>query len=46
MRDGLARTEDYEPWAYPKKALFDPIGAKSAVMETDTHGIWVGWSYL
>lgn len=37
---------DAEYWAYPKKALFDPIGAKSAVLETDSSGNWVGSSYL
>jgi len=101
MRDGLASTEDYEPWGsvpqmlwgapdaaawaarhpaeaapgtrwrylsatanllaavdrgrfatdaaywqYPRTALFDPIGAKSATLETDTSGTWVGSSYL
>ena len=38
--------DDASYWDYPRKALFDPIGAKSAVMETDTHGTWVGSSYL
>ncbi len=33
-------------WAYPYRALFDPIGARSAVLETDTAGNWVGSSYL
>ena len=33
-------------WAYPREALFAPIGAHSAVMETDNHGNWVGSSYL
>lgn len=37
---------DAEYWTYPRKALFDPIGAKSAVLETDTAGNWVGSSYL
>lgn len=37
---------DAEYWAYPRKALFDPIGARTAVMETDTAGNWVGSSYL
>ncbi len=37
---------DAEYWAYPAKALFDPIGAHSAVLETDTAGNWVGSSYL
>lgn len=33
-------------WAYPSKALFNPIGATTAVLETDTSGNWVGSSYL
>lgn len=37
---------DAEYWAYPSRALFEPIGAKSAVLETDTDGNWVGSSYL
>lgn len=37
---------DPEYWAYPKQSLFDPIGATSATMETDTSGTWVGSSYL
>ena len=37
---------DAEYWAYPRKAIFEPIGAKSAVLETDTRGNWVGSSYL
>jgi CubicO group peptidase (beta-lactamase class C family) len=43
-RGQLASDEDY--WAYPYKAIFDPIGAKSATLETDTSGNWVGSSYL
>jgi CubicO group peptidase (beta-lactamase class C family) len=37
---------DAEYWAYPTTALFAPIGAKTAVLETDTAGNWVGSSYL
>ena len=37
---------DAEYWAYPSKALFAPIGAKTAVLETDAAGNWVGSSYL
>ncbi len=33
-------------WAYPQKALFDPLGIHSAVLETDTSGNWVASSYL
>ena len=37
---------DQDYWAYPAKALFTPIGATTAVLETDTSGTWVGSSYL
>ncbi len=37
---------DREYWDYPQRALFNPIGAYSAVMETDTAGNWVGSSYV
>ncbi len=37
---------DAEYWAYPRQALFEPIGARSAVMETDSNGNWVGSSYV
>ncbi len=43
-RSRLPSDGDY--WAYPAKALFRPIGAHSAVLETDTAGNWVGSSYL
>ncbi|WP_454286531.1 serine hydrolase domain-containing protein [Rhizobium arsenicireducens] len=32
--------------AYPRKALFDPLGMTSAVLETDAAGTFVGSSYL
>jgi CubicO group peptidase (beta-lactamase class C family) len=32
--------------AYPRKALFDPLGMKSAVMEADGSGTLAGASYL
>jgi CubicO group peptidase (beta-lactamase class C family) len=32
--------------AWPKEALFDPIGMTSAVLETDARGTFVGSSYL
>ena len=32
--------------ALPRKALFDPIGMTSAVLETDARGTFVGSSYL
>ncbi len=37
---------DKDYWAYPATALFAPIGATTAVLETDTSGTWVGSSYL
>lgn len=36
---------DEEYWAYPRTALFEPIGLTSATLETDTSGTWVGSSY-
>jgi len=44
LRSHFATDDDY--WAYPRTALFDPIGARTAVMETDTSGNWVGSSYV
>ncbi|CAD7037889.1 6-aminohexanoate hydrolase [Pseudorhizobium halotolerans] len=32
--------------AYPREALFDPLGMESAVMETDAKGTFVGSSYM
>ena len=49
LLSGVARgrfTRDADYWAYPAHALFEPIGATSAVLETDTDGNWVGSSYL
>lgn len=37
---------DGEYWNYPQRQLFWPIGAQSAVMETDASGNWVGSSYV
>ena len=37
---------DSDYWAYPATALFNLIGATTAVLETDTSGTWVGSSYL
>lgn len=44
VRGQFATDEEY--WAYPYTAMFDPIGARSATLETDTSGTWVGSSYL
>ncbi|MCZ4092123.1 serine hydrolase domain-containing protein [Sinorhizobium psoraleae] len=35
-----------EALAYPRKALFAPLGMTSAVMETDANGTFVGSSYM
>src|SRR3546814_163494 len=32
--------------AYPRRALFGPLGMQSAVMETDARGTFVGSSYM
>jgi CubicO group peptidase (beta-lactamase class C family) len=37
---------DEEYWAYPRAALFGPMGLGSATLETDLAGTWVGSSYL
>ena len=37
---------DAQYWAYPRAALFDPIGARSAVIETDVSGNWIASSFL
>jgi CubicO group peptidase (beta-lactamase class C family) len=33
-------------WAYPRQALFEPIGAHSAVLETDVSGNWLASSFV
>ncbi|MFZ4759015.1 MAG: serine hydrolase domain-containing protein, partial [Burkholderiaceae bacterium] len=37
---------DAEHWTMPRRVVFDPIGARTAVMETDADGTWIGSSYL
>lgn len=37
---------DHEYFAYPRQALFNPLGMKSAVFEADASGTFVGSSYL
>jgi CubicO group peptidase (beta-lactamase class C family) len=44
VRAQFATDEEY--WAFPRSTLFDPIGARSATLETDTEGTWLGSSYL
>ncbi len=43
----LRRTfaDDHEYWAFPRTALFEPLGMRSAVLETDPSGTFVGSSY-
>ena len=38
--------DDSAYWAYPRKRLFDKLGMRSALFETDTSGTFVGSSYL
>lgn len=45
VAQGMFATDE-EYWAYPQKALFDPIGVTTGTMTTDTSGTWVGGSYL
>jgi CubicO group peptidase (beta-lactamase class C family) len=33
-------------WAYPRTAMFEPLGVQTATLETDTVGTWVASSYL
>jgi CubicO group peptidase (beta-lactamase class C family) len=44
LRAQFATDEEY--WAYPRTTLFEPIGASSATLETDTAGNWLGSSYV
>jgi CubicO group peptidase (beta-lactamase class C family) len=44
LRARFATDADY--LAYPRRVLFDPIGARTALIETDASGTWVGSSYL
>ncbi len=37
---------DAKYWAYPRQALFHPIGAHTAVLETDISGNWVASSFM
>jgi CubicO group peptidase (beta-lactamase class C family) len=44
IRKTFASDEDY--WNFPRRALFDKIGMRSAVWERDASGTYVGSSYL
>ncbi len=49
LLSGLLRlqfADDRDYWRYPRQVLFDPIGAASAVIETDATGTFIGSSYL
>jgi CubicO group peptidase (beta-lactamase class C family) len=41
-----AFTDEREYWAFPRRALFNRIGMRSAVFETDATGMYVGGAYL
>lgn len=43
LRATFAKDLDY--WAFPRSALFGPLGMRSAVVETDPSGTFVGSSY-
>ncbi|MBL9076261.1 MAG: serine hydrolase [Planctomycetes bacterium] len=43
LRSTFANDADY--WAFPRDALFAPLGMHSAVLETDASGTFVGSSY-
>ena len=38
-------TDDREYWAFPRQHLFAPLGMRTAVLETDPNGTFVGSSY-
>ncbi|WP_105382560.1 serine hydrolase domain-containing protein [Neorhizobium alkalisoli] len=42
----MSRLEDKAALAYPRKALFEPLGMASAVLEVDAAGTFVGSSYM
>ncbi|MBL8727257.1 MAG: serine hydrolase [Planctomycetes bacterium] len=43
LRRTFASDTDY--WAFPRAALFEPLGMRSALLETDPSGTFVGSSY-
>ncbi len=44
IRRTLASDERY--WAFPRRALFNPLGMHSALMETDAAGNFIGSSFM
>ncbi|HRD28450.1 MAG TPA: serine hydrolase [Caulobacter sp.] len=45
LRDSFAG-DDQAYWNYPRKALFDPLGMRSAIFQTDASGTLVGSSFM
>jgi len=43
LRDTFPDWQSY--WAFPRQALFNPVGMRSAVLEADARGAFVGSSY-
>jgi len=39
-------TNDQDYWKFPRKAIFNKVGMKSVVFETDASGTFVGSSYI
>lgn len=44
IRKAIGNDADY--YAFPRKSLFNPIGMRSAIFETDASGTFVGSSYI
>ena len=44
LRDQFSSDATY--WKYPRQAIFEPIGARSAVLETDDSGTFVASTYM
>ena len=44
IRDALGTKESY--WEFPRRELFNKIGMRSAIWETDASGTFIGSSYL
>jgi len=44
LREQFASDRDY--WRYPARSIFEPLGMKNAVLETDASGTFIASSYL
>ncbi len=44
LRDQFSSDREY--WQYPAKAIFEPLGMDSAILETDASGTFIASSYL